>query len=180
MDGIRAMKEIKSLEKDYYSVPIIALTANSIAGDKERYLEEGMDDYLSKPLEFEKLKEILKRYLNNSFYEELREQKIDFAKISQRLNIPSALSQVLLSNFKNEINNELDELKKLINLFDKEFILKKIYNLKNSSLTLGLDMAVDVLDNMQFNLIDNKDELIKEFDKFSLIILYSCELKGEE
>ena len=40
------------LEKDYYSVPIIALTANSIAGDKERYLEEGMDDYLSKPLEF--------------------------------------------------------------------------------------------------------------------------------
>ena len=180
MDGIRAMKEIKSLEKDYYSVPIIALTANSIAGDKERYLEEGMDDYLSKPLEFEKLKEILKRYLNNSFYEELREQKVDFAKISQRLNIPSELSQILLSNFKNEINNELDELKKLINLFDKEFILKKIYNLKNSSLTLGLNMAVDVLDNMQFNLIDNKDELIKEFDKFSLIILYSCELKGEE
>ncbi len=63
MDGLAATKIIRNIEKDYYAVPIIALTANSIAGDKEKYLTEGMDDYLSKPININNLKSILKKYL---------------------------------------------------------------------------------------------------------------------
>ena len=66
MDGMRATKEIGVLvENGHYKVPIVALTANSIVGDKEKYLGLGMDDYLSKPIEFEKLVSILDKYLNN-------------------------------------------------------------------------------------------------------------------
>lgn len=134
-----------------------------------------MDDYLSKPLEFDKLKSILKKYLNNSFYEELRKQKLDEIAISKNLNIPIALAKELIMNFKNEINSDLDDLKKIIVSSDEEAILKKINYLKNSCLVLGLNMTINILDNMQFNLINNQEVLIKEFDKLYLTLIYSCD-----
>ena len=63
MDGITATKLIKDLEKDNYKIPIIALTANSIAGDEEKYLAQGMNNYLSKPINVTKLKELISIYL---------------------------------------------------------------------------------------------------------------------
>ena len=64
MDGISATKEILRLQKEenLYKVPIIALTANSVAGDKENYLNIGMDNYLSKPIIFEELKNCIESY----------------------------------------------------------------------------------------------------------------------
>jgi CheY-like chemotaxis protein len=65
MDGITALKLIREIEeKTGKHVPIIALTANSINGDRERYLDEGMDNYLSKPFDKEKLVSLLEEYLN--------------------------------------------------------------------------------------------------------------------
>ena len=66
MDGIEAIKQIRIYEnKINRHTPTIALTANSIKGDKERYLEEGMDNYLSKPINTNELSKILDLYLNN-------------------------------------------------------------------------------------------------------------------
>ena len=62
MDGITATKLIKDLEKDNYKIPIIALTANSIAGDEEKYLAQGMNNYLSKPINADNLYEILLKW----------------------------------------------------------------------------------------------------------------------
>lgn len=47
------------------SVPIIATTANVLVGDKERCIEAGCDDYLPKPLDIRKLREMLRYYLQN-------------------------------------------------------------------------------------------------------------------
>ena len=57
MDGVQATKEIKS--KYPSMTPIIALTANAMEGDREKYLSLGLDDYLSKPLELDTLREKL-------------------------------------------------------------------------------------------------------------------------
>jgi signal transduction histidine kinase/CheY-like chemotaxis protein len=63
MDGFEATRRIRAQQDDRARVPIIALTANAMEGDRERCLEAGMDDYLSKPLKPESLKAILERWL---------------------------------------------------------------------------------------------------------------------
>lgn len=51
MDGVTAAKEIRALPQPYCDIPIIALTANAMKGDREAYLDAGMNDYVSKPVD---------------------------------------------------------------------------------------------------------------------------------
>ncbi|MBZ0243204.1 MAG: response regulator, partial [Bacteroidales bacterium] len=62
MDGFTATREIrKTIKKD--QLPIVAMTANAMKGDKERCLAVGMNDYLSKPLNPTELYGILENWL---------------------------------------------------------------------------------------------------------------------
>jgi CheY-like chemotaxis protein len=61
-DGIAATREIKQLGGSA-EMPIVALTAMAMQGDRERIMREGLDDYLSKPLTREKLEFVLEKYL---------------------------------------------------------------------------------------------------------------------
>lgn len=51
MDGMMATKAIRQLPDDKANIPIVALTAHTLAGDKKRFLDAGMNDYLSKPID---------------------------------------------------------------------------------------------------------------------------------
>jgi CheY-like chemotaxis protein len=65
MDGIEATRSIRSLEKQTGGhVPIIAMTAHAIKGDREDCLEAGMDDYVSKPIDADKLHAIIEELQN--------------------------------------------------------------------------------------------------------------------
>lgn len=59
MDGLEATRCIR--EKVSREIPVIALTAHAMKGDRERFLAAGMDDYLTKPLEPEALWNVLAR-----------------------------------------------------------------------------------------------------------------------
>jgi signal transduction histidine kinase/ActR/RegA family two-component response regulator len=67
LNGIEATKEILEYEKNKKRrhTPIIALTANALKGDRERFLNAGMDEYLTKPLDKEKLATLLNNFLTN-------------------------------------------------------------------------------------------------------------------
>jgi CheY-like chemotaxis protein len=64
MDGVEAMKRIKE-KKDgpCADTPIIVLTANAVAGAREKYLEDGFDGFLSKPVVSEKLEAVIREFL---------------------------------------------------------------------------------------------------------------------
>ncbi|WP_052507342.1 response regulator [Desulfonatronovibrio magnus] len=66
MDGIEATRVIRNDPKfkDKSTTPIIAFTAHALAGDRERFLNEGMDDYIPKPVDKDKLVEALNRLLS--------------------------------------------------------------------------------------------------------------------
>ncbi len=51
MDGVTATRQIRKLDGDAAKTPIIALTANAMTGDREKYLAAGMDGYVSKPID---------------------------------------------------------------------------------------------------------------------------------
>ncbi|MCA8972000.1 MAG: response regulator [Planctomycetes bacterium] len=50
MDGFEATRRIRELDSDYSRIPIVAMTANAMRGDRERCLAAGMDDYVTKPI----------------------------------------------------------------------------------------------------------------------------------
>lgn len=62
-DGIIATQKIRKLKTKKKDIPIVALTANTFPGDKERYLAAGMDDFISKPLRAQDLETILSKHL---------------------------------------------------------------------------------------------------------------------
>jgi len=66
IDGIEATRRIRALggEDGYFKdVPIIALTANAVSGVKEMFLENGMDDFLAKPIDVTKLHNLLEKWI---------------------------------------------------------------------------------------------------------------------
>jgi two-component system, sensor histidine kinase len=62
MDGIEATRIIREQGGWCAKVPIVAVTANAMAGDRERYLAAGMDDYVPKPVNRDAITQVLEKY----------------------------------------------------------------------------------------------------------------------
>ncbi len=61
MDGVKALHELEKLEG--FDTPVIALTADAVLGAKDKYLKEGFDQYVTKPINKEELEKILSKYI---------------------------------------------------------------------------------------------------------------------
>lgn len=62
MTGVETLKKLKEIKG--FDIPVVALTANAISGMREKYLEEGFDEYLSKPIDKQELAKIVKKFLS--------------------------------------------------------------------------------------------------------------------
>jgi CheY-like chemotaxis protein len=66
MDGYTATEKIRERPYPQCDVPIIALTADAMKEDKERCLQAGMNDFVSKPFRLKEIESVLKTYLKNT------------------------------------------------------------------------------------------------------------------
>lgn len=66
MDGFQATREIRGLDEQRASVPIVAITANAFQSERDKCFSFGMDDYLTKPVDKDRLKEALARWARSS------------------------------------------------------------------------------------------------------------------
>jgi CheY-like chemotaxis protein len=87
MDGIEAVARIRAIDSAYArEIPVIALTANAVAGAKELFLAHGFQDFLSKPIHIKELDAILKKwvrnYKNENIAKEIEKEKAPEAKMN--------------------------------------------------------------------------------------------------
>ena len=64
LDGWKATRSIKSHE-EFFNIPVLAITAYAMVGDRERAMEAGCDDYFAKPIEVDKFIQFVRPYLNS-------------------------------------------------------------------------------------------------------------------
>ncbi len=160
MDGIEAFNAIREHEKQNAlgTIPIIALTANAIKGDREKFLNIGMNEYLSKPVNTNDLKFIFDKFLNiqkdissNISKEDIITNndevfRIDINKVINKLGVSENIALMIINKFKKEIHKDLDELQSFIEDNDFENISSKAHYIKNSCLNLALD---DICEKLQ-------------------------------
>ncbi len=119
MDGYEATRQIRSgaSGEHYQKIPIIAMTANAMTGDKEKCLRSGMNDYVSKPIDPETLEKALRAHLDlsepdeQSLANQANNQETDAANQEQLNETPKVNTEA------NNVDSEV---------WDKEAVLKRV------------------------------------------------------
>jgi two-component system sensor histidine kinase/response regulator len=142
-DGFDATKGIREFEKESgRHIPIVAMTANAVKGDKERCIAAGMDDYLSKPVAPDELKAVLDRWLP---FTEQSEQRVapkteepatplDISHLRQKFNPKAA--QMLATLFTTSTPETLSKMGISLTQKDTDDVAALAHYLRGSASTV--------------------------------------------
>lgn len=153
MDGIQTLEKLRSLDTPNNKTPVIVLTADALAGVREKYIRAGFKDYISKPVDGNQLEKMLIRYLPQQkvFLKTGKEDIPCGEKISRFKNmLPEFDYETALSycdeseEFCIEIiseyctNNHIDDLKNYFEECEWENYRQRLHSLKSTTRTVGL------------------------------------------
>ncbi|MFP4460248.1 MAG: PAS domain S-box protein [Candidatus Zixiibacteriota bacterium] len=171
MDGIQTTKLIR---KKGIDIPIIAMTAHAIKGDRERFIQSGMDDYISKPAEPDTINKIIHKWL-----ERMAEPKeihcpnnendcpiIDMQGLHSRLMGRKKLAIKILKLFASKLPEYIEELIEAFNDNDQNKIERISHTIKGSASNVSamriFKIAKDINVSAKENSLENVDEKISE------------------
>lgn len=118
IDTTRAIRSLESTIEHHKRLPIIALTAHALADEKQKLLQNGMDDYVTKPIQIEQIIQILTQWTKQSF--NAKNLSLDSVSTPPVID-PEILNwQQSLQLAANKEDLALDLLKMLVESFDKE------------------------------------------------------------
>ncbi|MBD3843391.1 MAG: response regulator, partial [Campylobacterales bacterium] len=185
MDGVQAMKQIKQFQATKnLSTPIVALTANAIKGDKERFISDGFDDYLTKPIKLNDLIEVIDKYLHHksnisnttlSSNTQLQPQPIQnnnkigieiIEQNAQKMSLPVDFYKELLSDFFNTIDTELEQLISFIYTKDQVQTKDKAHKLKGLTGNICLNNLQELFKSLE----DSKRSFEEQMKTYESII----------
>ena len=168
MDGVEATHEIINyeVEEKHHHVPIIALTANALTGDRERFLEQGLDEYIAKPIETNELLYILKKFLKPKTEEESKSYS---PKVLEKVEKKTEVSknEGILVLDEDNLSDKLTILEEELNNKEKEskHSNKKILILKKNPLEAQILSKVIANMNYDIEIVHRADELENFIDK---------------
>ena len=175
MDGYTATEKIRyDLHLD---IPIIAMTAHALAGEKEKCLGAGMDDYISKPLNEEQLYKLINKYAQSSNLTS-NGSVIDLEYLRSLSKGDSAFEKNMIKSFSIQMPKELNELKMAIDQKNYKKIGSIAHNMKSTVSYMGLKQLTPLLQQIERE-SENENGLTHINDNFILIDA-TCELAIRE
>jgi PAS domain S-box-containing protein len=155
--GFEATKIIRAKEKDQSHIPIIAMTAHAMKGDRERCLEAGMDDYVSKPIEPSKLIDTIKKWTRPSDQGKpprkrdespesgpSQDQPVDLKAALERLGDDREFLEELLREFVDRAPGQLKMLGEAAQRGDARVVQTEAHSLKGAAGNLGAGRIADL------------------------------------
>ena len=157
MDGYEATAEIRRLERGKRHTPIVAMTAHALQGDREKCIAAGMDDYISKPVRPEVLKDVLARFLidikpfSAEKHVEVEEpEPLDPARLREAFGEEDTDEFAELVNlYLTDMSANLDRLETAIHHSDYEGVLLIAHNTLGTSANCGMTAIVDSLRQLE-------------------------------
>jgi CheY-like chemotaxis protein len=147
MDGLECTRKIREYEKEknLSKVTVIAVTAHAMKGDKEKCLNAGIDDYITKPIE-EKvlLNKINKHRINTS-----NEMKIaNIEKLHELLENCTDVGEIV-SDFLDYYPHQLLQIKEIANSKEYEELANSVHKLKGSVTNFDAEQVLDTLKRIE-------------------------------
>jgi len=157
LSGFEATQEIRGLEKEGQRIPIIALTARTVKGEKERCQEFGMDDYVTKPVVFNTISDILTKYLilparekeQNAEVTQPSGQHFDREALMEKLEGDEEAYEELMQMVKTNLVNIQNNLAESIEKEDFNEVRKVAHSLKGTSLNCNFDMLKELSSSLE-------------------------------
>ena len=187
MDGFDAARQIRELNQAgiVTEIPIIALTANALAGDRDKCLEAGMDDYLAKPFEIEDFlekilthsKETPKNSLSQVQETDSLEPVFNYKELLRQFDDEEFVLD-LAGQFSSTLAEHKQALQGCLDDQDAEQLLKVAHRLKGSSATVKADrisaLAFEIESAGRAGQLEQLEtqiaEILLEFDNFVKVV----------
>jgi PAS domain S-box-containing protein len=173
MDGFEATKYIREKEAENgHHIPIIAMTAHAMKGDRGKCLESGMDDYISKPMKANELYATIARVMRNGEVNNslsIPQSHIDLGQAMETVGGDKNLLKELIHLFIQEYPRQLEEINDVIELGDTSQLERKAHSFKGTVGNFGAKTAFDLaykLENMgRESRIEKAEDVYKELKK---------------
>ncbi len=191
MDGVETLHRLCKLpDNKCKNTPVIALTANAFNGDREKYMQMGFDDFLSKPIITEKLEALIRRLLPKDYVKFVPEDIAKAAKetANENADLPAIegvnwdfaklhikdselLMSTLLDYYKN-LSTELKNIPELAAKTDTEDGLSsyriRVHALKSTSAMVGILSVSEIAKLLEFAAKDGERDKIKTLNPILL------------
>nr|MCR4675512.1 response regulator [Lachnospiraceae bacterium] len=143
VDGEAVLNGVKTNPNHLnYDTPFIVVTADALADSREKYLAMGFDDYISKPVEMQRLKEVLKKFLPDAM------GQIDSSKAMDNLASEELFKEVL-GNFADTAEDKMSHIDDALkNENWKEFVIY-VHALKSNAKTIGAEELGEMAQSME-------------------------------
>ncbi|MDM8523191.1 ATP-binding protein [Desulfococcaceae bacterium HSG8] len=150
MDGLEATRRIRNLEdSEAGSIPIIALTAHVLKGDREKFLQAGMDEYVPKPID---AKELLNAIAHICKEKTTQKEKSGCIDLDYALKLMGGEEKVLMKGCKSVVKNfpkKMDELNRAILQNDSKTVERMAHSIKSAAKSIGAIRAADIAHQME-------------------------------